>query len=198
MDLAAEEHLAAVAPRLSNADGVPQPIATREIRPPWRRVRETSLKASAKLQEVEVLQGSVMLVERATFRRLGGFDEEFFLYAEEDDLAHRIRGAGGSIAVALDEGATHIGEASSGHIDPEWRAAQRLRGRVLFIRKHYSYVESILGVLQGLWRVLPQYGPSGAARIVRIARRDARSLLPKGAAAEECNFGPHDRSPRGL
>lgn len=41
-----------------------------------------------------VLSGACMLVARATLREIGGFDERFFMYAEDIDLSYRIEKAG--------------------------------------------------------------------------------------------------------
>ena len=45
-------------------------------------------------QEVAWVSGAAMLVERAAFLALGGFDEQLFLYKEDEDLGLRMRRAG--------------------------------------------------------------------------------------------------------
>lgn len=47
-------------------------------------------------KEIFSPKGACMLVKRAAFERVGGFDADFFAYAEETDLAWRILLAGGS------------------------------------------------------------------------------------------------------
>lgn len=41
--------------------------------------------------EVEQIMGAVMMISRDNFRRLGGFDERFYLWFEEVDLQKRLR-----------------------------------------------------------------------------------------------------------
>jgi GT2 family glycosyltransferase len=47
--------------------------------------------------EVAWVSGAVFLIEKSWFDRLGGFDENFFLYAEELDLCLRLRNGGGHV-----------------------------------------------------------------------------------------------------
>lgn len=44
--------------------------------------------------EVDVLSGAFMLVKKETLHKTGGFDERFFMYAEDIDLSYRIKLAG--------------------------------------------------------------------------------------------------------
>lgn len=45
-------------------------------------------------QEVEILSGAFMLVKKEALHRTGGFDERFFMYAEDIDLSYSILQAG--------------------------------------------------------------------------------------------------------
>jgi GT2 family glycosyltransferase len=44
--------------------------------------------------EVDILSGAFMMVKHAVLQKTGGFDERFFMYAEDIDLSHRIKKAG--------------------------------------------------------------------------------------------------------
>lgn len=54
----------------------------------------------SQVREVFALAGMCMLVSRAAFDRVGGFDRRFFLLAEDIDLCWRLRLAGYKIRVA--------------------------------------------------------------------------------------------------
>ena len=47
-----------------------------------------------KTQEVEVLSGAFMVLNREAIKKTGGFDERFFMYGEDIDLSYRISRAG--------------------------------------------------------------------------------------------------------
>jgi N-acetylglucosaminyl-diphospho-decaprenol L-rhamnosyltransferase len=75
------------------------------------------------LQPVDAVSGALMLLPRALFERIGGFDEAYRLHAEDLDLCHRAREAGARIAVANDVRVLHLRGVSS-------------RSRPLFVEWH--------------------------------------------------------------
>lgn len=68
---------------------------------------------SLALQPVDAVSGALMLLPRALFDRIGGFDEAYRLHAEDLDLCHRAREAGARIAVANDVRVLHLRGVSS-------------------------------------------------------------------------------------
>lgn len=63
-------------------------------------------------REVDWLIGACMLLPRKVFQQVGGFDETFFMYAEETDWLRRIRDAGYTVRFTPDAAVTHLGGAS--------------------------------------------------------------------------------------
>jgi GT2 family glycosyltransferase len=53
-----------------------------------------------------------MLLPRAVYERVGGFDERFFMYSEESDWQRRIHDAGWQVAFTPSAEVTHLGGAS--------------------------------------------------------------------------------------
>ena len=122
---------AVVGPRLVNPDGTLQ-LSICRLPTPWRIFCESSglaglaggrgllrghwktLEDHARPQAVESLTGAALLIRRSAFEEVGGFDEEYFLYAEETDLLTRLRQAGHRILFAPEAEVVHIGGASIG------------------------------------------------------------------------------------
>lgn len=65
------------------------------------------------LQRVDAVSGALMLMPRALFERIGGFDEAYRLHAEDLDLCRRARESGATVAVANDVRVLHLRGVSS-------------------------------------------------------------------------------------
>jgi N-acetylglucosaminyl-diphospho-decaprenol L-rhamnosyltransferase len=167
------------APELLDDVGSIRPAPLRAAGPVWRRPRRQGrpLAECDIYREVEVLQGSILLLRRSAFELIGGFDTSFFLYSEEDDLAMRLRSSGSKLVVAKDIHGVHVGEGSSQGIMSEWRMGQRLRGRWQFFRKHYSIVEAALVLIRDSVRMSGTHGVGCTLRSLRIALRNPRAGL---------------------
>ncbi|WP_419253377.1 glycosyltransferase family 2 protein [Caulobacter sp. ErkDOM-YI] len=70
----------------------------------------------ANLPEGEVFSscGAAMLIDKALFEDLGGFDERFFCYCEDVDLGYRLRLTGRTTLLLPDARVAHVGSASTG------------------------------------------------------------------------------------
>lgn len=62
--------------------------------------------------KVDWILGACMLLSKNNFDRLGGFDEDYFLYFEEVDLCKRVYAQGGYVALATKCKINHIGSVS--------------------------------------------------------------------------------------
>lgn len=100
----------------------------RALRSPWGRLPGT----------IAWVLGAGMLFRRDVFEQLGGFDPDFFLYAEEIDLCLRTRKAGFEIGFVTESAVTHIGGTSVSTLAPARLAELKLRGLLTFMAKHYS------------------------------------------------------------
>lgn len=58
---------------------------------------KTFWKERDEAAEVAWVSGAFLMIERETFDEIGGFDEKFFLYKEEEDLCLRVIERGGKV-----------------------------------------------------------------------------------------------------
>jgi N-acetylglucosaminyl-diphospho-decaprenol L-rhamnosyltransferase len=94
------------------------------------------------------LSGACLLVDRDLVLSLGGFDEEIFLFYEDDDLCRRVTEAGRSLVHVHEAVATHARGASS----------EKRPGSVFRSRWHMAwsagYVARKYGLPDPSWRIL--------------------------------------------
>jgi len=86
---------------------------------------------------IACVQGSSMIARSDVIKTLGGFDEDFFLYGEDQDLCLRIRKSGFEIGYIESAVVVHLGGQSERQTSlPElWR--KKTAAELLFYRKHY-------------------------------------------------------------
>jgi N-acetylglucosaminyl-diphospho-decaprenol L-rhamnosyltransferase len=70
-------------------------------------------------ESVEWLLGAALAIRRDAFIAVGGFDEGYFLYAEEVDLCYRLRAAGWEVHYAPVATILHVGGASTSQYGAE-------------------------------------------------------------------------------
>ena len=156
-----EPRAAVAGPRLLHPDGTLQPSIQR-LPTPWRVFCESaglaalaggrgSLRGHTKTREdhsrsreVAALMGAAVLVRRSAFEEVGGFDEGFFLYAEEADLFARLAVLGHRVLFVPEAEVVHAGGASGGD--------------ALFGRLH-----------EGLHRYVRKHHGAGAARFAAVS-----------------------------
>lgn len=84
--------------------------------------------------------GACFAVSSELWLRVGGFDEEYFLYWEDIDFSHRVLDLGGALVlsdavVVHDEGGTHADE-RPGQAKSATYYYYNIRNRLLYARKH--------------------------------------------------------------
>jgi N-acetylglucosaminyl-diphospho-decaprenol L-rhamnosyltransferase len=150
-----------VAPRLLNADGSVQRSAFRfpsllmhalDLYPPPRwlpgRLRERLAGSRLNGRYLEELEarapfridhplGACLMLSREAYERVGGFDEDIFMYSEEIDLALRYRQAGWECWQVPGARVVHLGGRSTAQ-QPDRMRIELWRSRLYLYRKHYS------------------------------------------------------------
>jgi len=100
--------------------------------------------------------GCAMLVSRAVVERVGRFAERFFLYYEELDWSQRIRDAGFVIYYQPSATILHKESVSVGRNSP-LRTYYLTRNRILFMRRHGSWVQRLVFYFFFATFVLPKH-----------------------------------------
>jgi glycosyltransferase involved in cell wall biosynthesis/GT2 family glycosyltransferase len=80
--------------------------------------------------------GSVLLLRAEALEQIGGFDERFFLYAEETDWAYRAHRLGWRHAAVPGARAVHVGAGTSG--DGARRETHFHASQERYLRKHFG------------------------------------------------------------
>ena len=78
--------------------------------------------------------GAALLVRREDLEAVGGFDESFFLYAEETDLMKRWKDAGRRVLFVPEAEVVHAGGRSGG----DRLFGQLQASLVRYVRKHHG------------------------------------------------------------
>ncbi|WP_223865995.1 glycosyltransferase family 2 protein [Salipiger aestuarii] len=120
------------------------------------------------VREVDIVVGCFLMIPRALWDKLGGFDLKYFMYGEEADLCLRARALGYRPAITPDAQIMHLVGAASGKRADKLRMVAKARATL--IRDHWPRWQRPFGLaMMWLWAAL----------------RRAASGLRGGAAAEK-------------
>ena len=124
----------------------------------------------ARERTVDWVSGACLLTRRELLERIGGFDEEFFLYSEDVDLCARLRAQGARVLFTPEVEITHH-RGRSAEKDRNKAFVESQRSRLHFYAKHYG--QPRLGLLK-----LYMTTKLGVAYLFRPSAREAyRSVL---------------------
>lgn len=103
-------------------------------------------------ETIEVGQpaGACFLVRREVWERLGGFDEDFFLWYEDVDLAKRLRDAGLRNFITGNAVVHHNEGLATRTLSPGRHQKARLEGLRLYLRKHHPVTARLAAPLLAL------------------------------------------------
>ena len=119
--------------RMHHPDGTPQEsISWRYPGQKYTRSEIAGLKG-----DIACVLGASMIARTDLIRRIGGFDEGFMLYGEDQDLCLRVRRAGYEIGFIDDVVVLHYGGRSERQSLPAEVWKKKTRAEYLFYRQHY-------------------------------------------------------------
>ncbi|HEY8565386.1 MAG TPA: glycosyltransferase family 2 protein [Beijerinckiaceae bacterium] len=167
---------AILAPRLVEADGrvffQPRSHLAPYLKNPGGRLHVPEGEACTPF-----VSGACLLVRRDAFLALGGFDENIFLFYEDDDLCRRAADAGHSILYVPQAGARH----------GRGRSSAPAPGRVFRSRWHQAwskaYVSRKYGLPDTARAMLALNAPKAAAALLTMRRSTIERYAGSAAGA---------------
>lgn len=158
---------------IANPDGTPQ----ESVSFAYPGERHTRGEVAGLPGRIACVLGAAMIARASCLAAVGGFDEGFFLYGEDQDLCLRLRRQGFEIGFVPEAVAIHVGGQSERGTATQERWARKLRAEEQFYRRHYrpDTVRRIRrqAALQAWWRIwtlrltLPFAGPASREKLER-------------------------------
>ena len=102
--------------------------------------------------------GASMITRSELIKKIGGFDEDFFLYGEDQDLCLRIRKSDHEIGYIDSAAVVHLGgQSEKNSLSSEvWK--KKIRAEYIFYRKHYlpKTIKRIsrANIIKAWWRII--------------------------------------------
>ncbi|GMQ82900.1 MAG: glycosyltransferase family 2 protein [Rhodothermia bacterium] len=184
-------HVGAVGPHVINPDGTDQQSITWTISVgtlfkhylPLHALFTPRFERDAgspkRTREVEMVKGCALAVRQDAFREAGGWDESYFLYAEERELCYQLKKRGYKTFFLRSATVMHHGGASTSVEDYAEQQIIQQRSALQFIERHHSVALSLSN------RVLGTIGFGIRAVVFRflyLVKRD-ESFRLRGQAA---------------
>lgn len=143
------KNIGAVSPRLKNYDGSNQTKSFGFFPTPWNLLTqktklEPKINLNNKYQTFDWISGCSLMIKKETFKKIGGWDSNFFLYFEDVDLCYRLNKINKKSAIALQENIIHLG-GSSLKINKEKKKIYYY-SQDYYLKKHYNLI--ILHILK--------------------------------------------------
>ena len=122
---------------------------------------------------VDILAGAFMMVDKKVLEKVGGFDETFFMYAEDIDLSYRIQNAGYTNYYFAESTILHFkGESTK---KETLQYLRRFYGAMLiFVKKHSGKISS------SIYSVLIQLAIAVKAIVIPIKNLFKKSVTETG------------------
>ena len=104
--------------------------------------------------EVDAVSGSFLMMPKEVFQKVGGFDEDYFMYGEDLDLCYRIKEAGCRVVYFAGASMTHLRGQSGLSAQSKEIIYQFHYAMALFYRKHFKKKYNVFvtgAVYAGIW-----------------------------------------------
>ncbi len=94
------------------------------------------------IKKVDTVYGAALMISSKLFKEVGGFDERFFLYFEENDLSKRVRDLGYELYINSNSKIIHhVGQSTK---QTKERDKIFAKSRFLYFKKHFGIIQALL------------------------------------------------------
>lgn len=93
------------------------------------------------VKKVDTVYGAALMMPTALFKKIGGFDESFFLFFEENDLSKRVRKLGYDLYINSNARIVHeVGQSTK-----QIKGTEKYfdHSRFLYFKKHFGFFQAI-------------------------------------------------------
>lgn len=115
---------------------------------------------------VDWLEGSCLMLRRAALDQVGLFDEQFFMYSEDEDLCRRLKSSGWAVCYTPVGSVTHVHGASSAG-DQLGNLVHFYASQMKLLRKHRGAISS------SLFRILTRF-----VLLIKLIKSSNRATRP--------------------
>ncbi len=130
----AKQHVGLAGAKILNPDGTLQESVSYK----YPGEKFTSGETANLKGNIACVMGAFMIARKELIKEIGGFDEDFFLYGEDQDLCWRIRQRGFAIGYIEDAGVFHWGGQSETGTPLAFLFEKKIKAEYLFYSKHYK------------------------------------------------------------
>ncbi|MBC8199092.1 MAG: glycosyltransferase family 2 protein [Desulfobacteraceae bacterium] len=150
----ANSHIGLAGTKIINPDGTLQWSVSYK----YPGQKHTTNELSELPGNIACVLGASMIARSELVKKIGGFDEDFFLYGEDQDLCLRIRKLGYEIGYIDSATVVHLGgQSEKNSLSSEvWK--KKIRAEYIFYRKHYlpKTIKRIsrANIIKAWWRII--------------------------------------------
>ena len=110
---------------------------------PWlRHARDPMTPPTSGVAEAPWVKAAALLIRASAFHAVGGFDEGFFFYEEDEDFCWRLRRRGWRVGVSSDAVVRHAGGGSATSAG-DWPLLSLYAGQLRFVRRRMGMAASL-------------------------------------------------------
>jgi len=121
-------------------------------------------------KNTQFISGCCLLIPANLFRDLGGFDKQFFMYAEDMDLCIRAQRLGAELVVVAQSICHEVGSGEKGRYSDLY-LYENTKNRMICLRKHHLG----LPVLRDIWFVA-KYGIARSVQLMVFSERPLKQI----------------------